>query len=955
MRTAPLFIAVIIMGLHGHLEASDYDSFKVKRKNVFAFTQGPAIKNDRDTFTISFAVKDYCDVTVAVETPDGKIIRHLGSGVLGPNAPRPFTKNALKQVLLWDSKDDQGIYVREPGNHIIRVSLGLKPQLERIHNWHPKKRFSRGNRPLIRAAPEGVYVFEGEGADHVRMYNHNGDYVNTVYPFPSAMLDQAKGLKRAEFPQDKKKLPLKHGIVQATLLTSGPNTGHNGSCKYKPGAHTMAVQGSRIALASLRLNRLATDGSTGGLDLEGPEVLLRMLYRNREQKLPALASAFSPDGTFLYMTQYILKQSYPHPAVTLPCVTRVNFASNAKMEVFAGQPKMGVDGTGPNTFRVPTSIDCDAEGRVYVSDYMNDRIQVFTPDAKLFKTININKPTRIQIHRKSGEIFVASWMLINQYSKPGDVKKPVLYRLGSVSNPQVLTTYSLPLINHNPKVFMNRGGGHQYTFALDSWASPPVVWLVPASVGTVSKLLMARGEMKGNAEAGHIKLYAVKEKKLELLCDFGAEVKASVKRTMPPIHARQRLIVNPANGHLYVHEGQAGCAKSALSLLSINPNTGKMGELRLPFDAEDAAFDINGLIHLRTDNVIGRFDPTTWREVPFDYGAEKASVGFSSSRDGRRTPLISSLVMPAQRPGQFHQGGMSMSPKGHLVVTCFNIVVPPKRIPGMPALQAAMAIPSGTKYTPRMFPGRRRYNEVHVWDKHGQILYEDAAPGATMMDGVAMDKDDNLYLMVAANRILDGQPYFLERAETLVKTRPKHIKFMSNRKDLPVPLPKEARPKRPADMQRSRDGQVWVEGSEWLYGGVGFGGFNSAKGGGGCACWSARFALDFYARTFAPEVDHFSVAVLDTNGNLILRLGQYGNADDGKPLIAAGGSSAARSLGGDEVGLFDAAYLAVHSDKRLFIADAGNARILSVKLGYHKEETVKLRHLEQVSLKSPER
>ena len=87
--------------------------------------------------------------------------------------------------------------------------------------------------------------------------------------------------------------------------------------------------------------------------------------------------------------------------------------------------------------------------------------------------------------------------------------------------------------------------------------------------------------------------------------------------------------------------------------------------------------------------------------------------------------------------------------------------------------------------------------------------------------------------------------------------------------------------------------------------------------------------------------------MLDSEGNLILRLGQYGNIDDGKPLTATRHSPLAtcHSIGGDEVALFHGAYLATHTDKRLFIADPGNGRILSVKLGYHSEEKVPLKNI----------
>jgi hypothetical protein len=46
---------------------------------------------------------------------------------------------------------------------------------------------------------------------------------------------------------------------------------------------------------------------------------------------------------------------------------------------------------------------------------------------------------------------------------------------------------------------------------------------------------------------------------------------------------------------------------------------------------------------------------------------------------------------------------------------------------------------------------------------------------------------------------------------------------------------------------------------------------------------------------------------------------------------------------GDEVALMFGAYLATHTDRRLFIADAGNSRIVSVKLGYHAEQRVALK------------
>ena len=118
---------------------------------------------------------------------------------------------------------------------------------------------------------------------------------------------------------------------------------------------------------------------------------------------------------------------------------------------------------------------------------------------------------------------------------------------------------------------------------------------------------------------------------------------------------------------------------------------------------------------------------------------------------------------------------------------------------------------------------------------------------------------------------------------------------------------------------------------------------------GGCACWYSRFTLDYFARSFAPEMDQYSVAVLDSSGNLITRIGAYGNVDDGVPLVAKGGPESPRSIGGDEVALFHAAYVGTHTDRRLFIADIGNARIVSVRLDYAATERVALRDVTDIA------
>jgi len=132
------------------LSAADLDEFKIKRQEVFEFTEKPKVGRDgdpstgsgRDKVTITFASKAFCDATVAIEDAAGKILRHLASGVLGPNAPEPFQKDSLSQAVVWDDKNDKGEYVDDKNSVTVRVSLGLRPRFERTLFWCPKTRMA---------------------------------------------------------------------------------------------------------------------------------------------------------------------------------------------------------------------------------------------------------------------------------------------------------------------------------------------------------------------------------------------------------------------------------------------------------------------------------------------------------------------------------------------------------------------------------------------------------------------------------------------------------------------------------------------------------------------------------------------------------------------------------------------------------------------------------------------
>jgi NHL repeat-containing protein len=906
-RTAPPLAGLLVLLLAMASAAGEFAA-------AAEFAQKPRVTRRGDNVTITFTVAAYCDVTVAIEDADGRIVRHLASGVLGKNAPPPFRKNSRSQTVVWDGKDDRGIYLDDKEQLTVRVSLGLKAEFERSLFWSPHKAIG-GNIPSICVAREGVYVYGGYAVDHVRLFDHDGNYVRTTYPFPANQIDGITGLAKYKFPQDGRTRPLKLGFHQATLLTSGTNNNVKSSAEGV-GASTIAAHNGVVAVAHQRLNRL----NAGRLPLAGPKTTFLMKLKQaihaRTTDFPGpISSAFSPDGKYLYLTGWVWNSGQRYIYDWVHGVGRIEFGKDGPMKLFAGSFKQDDIGKDAKHLTVPSSVACDAKGRVYVSDFVNSRIQVFTPDGKLFKSISTPFPARVDVHRRTGEIYVFSWLLITRYKTPEPVRATYT-RMGPVENPKVITRCELPLAGYSPTRSWNNSGGLPFRMAVDSWADEPSIWIVP---GAARWLSSGNGSVVQNWKSTGIKLLVEKKGKLVVKRDFGTDTVKAVKRTKPPILWRQRLYVNPTTGKLYIGEGDSGVMKTFNDLIEVDPRTGRCKIVQLPFGSEDMCFGIDGMVYLRTDRVVGRYRMDSWREVPWDYG-EKIPAAFGMGT--RNANLIAGLPTPGHRSNPFwHMGGMDISAKGRLLISTCNLL-------GMNAgrkenwHKRSYTKFEGKPYTPKMYPGRARWGEMHVWDRRGKVVYEDAVPGMGHMNGVGIDTDDHIYMLVAGRQLVDGKArdpnLSHDVSSVLVRVKAKKAKVIGTTRRAPVPLPEKLRPKRPPDIRSKWTGAAWVQGADWFFGGVGF----DATG---CVCWNSRFDLDYFNRSFAPEPLMFSVAILDANGNLITRVGKYGNIDD------------------KGMGIVHACYVATHTDRRLFIADAGNARVLSAKLTYQATETIPLK------------
>jgi DNA-binding beta-propeller fold protein YncE len=94
---------------------------------------------------------------------------------------------------------------------------------------------------------------------------------------------------------------------------------------------------------------------------------------------------------------------------------------NARVHRFSAEGKLiqswGEPGTGPGQFMLPHGIWVAADGRVFVADRENDRIQIFGPDGAYLATwTDVQRPTNIYMDR-DGLVYVSElWRPIGQNS-----------------------------------------------------------------------------------------------------------------------------------------------------------------------------------------------------------------------------------------------------------------------------------------------------------------------------------------------------------------------------------------------------------------------------------------------------------------------------------------------------------------------------------------------------------
>ncbi|MBM4035991.1 MAG: hypothetical protein FJ291_30020 [Planctomycetes bacterium] len=581
-------------------------------------------------------------------------------------------------------------------------------------------------------------------------------------------------------------------------------------------------------------------------------------------------------------------------------------------------------GKDDDQFYAPEGLACDAQGRLYVCDSRNDRVQVYAPDGRFVKTIPVPAPQEIGVHHKTGEIYLLSYPAAPIHDGRmsaralGGGAELALRKLGPLDDPRPLIEQKLTVPRVDARMSFTP------VFCLDSWASPPRLWMVTSR--------------------GQLQIFEEKGKEFVLFQDFAAEVaKAGLIPHMLGPFRGNRLAVDPLRHHLY-YLRVASFGPGESPLMRCDPEgIGRFVNVQVAghWTWEEMDFGLDGFLYLRALRYLARFDPDKFivspdgekvsipfeAEVPFDYGEPQSTPW--TQRKYRGTVQI-----PALPGANGFDTGFGVAPNGDIVAFVKNYQTYEGILWGRPKNKWVDAWGETMRremvergYRPRKLPGRH-YEAgelVFRWSARGELLSEDLIPALPMPScGIASDRDGNLFVGVGANMFVDGKPH---AGGCLAKFAPTGGRLYG--KGDAVKL--DQLPDRPPEFTAYGWGNLWSQNMFWAYPGYDQMHF---LGGGGypCLCATCRFDTDPYGRSFVPKAYQFCVGVLDTNGNPICEIGRFGNPD-----------SPAMKPGDADIGLAHCSFLATDPDRWLYLNDDGNSRVLRIKLAYHAQETVPLK------------
>jgi NHL repeat-containing protein len=770
---------------------------------------------------ITFTVKDYCDVTVAVERADGRIVRHLVSGVLGANPPAPFQKNSKRQTLAWDGKDDAGRPVA--GRCRVRVSLGMKPTFAGLIGSEPSE-VPVSVRGLATDADGNLYVFHvlgqqhnADGTAHCIVLDRNGKYVKTILPFPADLPEkQLAGLKHVRDGRGKR-LPFYYQLETRNLLPGAGDLHALRPAITKDGRIIFAgihEYGRSTMYPETQLVSFGTDGSVP-VEPRGPMLISHGKPGPRPENKGHGGHrtgnvALSPDEKTIYVSGVSAGGFSGRPThVIYRCTWADKYA-----KAFIGEFKK--PGKDKAHLSDPRGICTDKDGNLYIADHGNDRVAVFTPSGTLLGELPFKRPHRVEV-APDGSLYVLG----------GVPHSSQLAKFASWKDTKPAATVPLPTMKN--KNFVG-------SLALDATREPRVLWVGSAWNGAY---VLLRIEEKDGA-FGKPKSLLRKSKK--------APRSAGVVMDLALNHRNNTLIIRDVP---YGWQEKYYVVKNATSESKLAPDFDLRRNTRY-----GGSFGLDGKLYtMEFSRTILRFGP--------DLKPER----FPNSKDAKNR---GGLLIPFGSTFRGRGRGVTADRRGNIFLLVQKDAQFSKKFAAGEPTAVFKFAPDGTPVKKPVVDCDFRCVASPRLDSQGNIyLMAGLRPGSALLPpglkGVPAGRKDP-----AATMGLNAYPLIYGSI----------VKFGPDGGALRLGKGKGVACNMGFGLPARVEGAKWIvpgvsNAPSWRIAGT-----RDI-----CLCESTRFDVDGFGRSFFPDAGRFRVGVLDTNGNPITTFGSYGNQDSVGPEI----------------------------------------------------------------------
>ena len=790
-----------------------------------SFTSKPTAAKDGANVKIAFTVSAPTDVDVCIVDAQGQVVRHLGAGLLGKNAPAPFKPDSLAQELVWDGKDDDGKVAAKAAK--VRVQLGLGATLDRFigrPNGH------LGPATALGVGPNGdVYVLSNQGHASAYLYvlDKTGKYLRTILPPPANLTkDQWKGLDRLKLT-DGSEVPIVWQANAAHLAPFLSGIRPQQLFVTREGWICFASGGNDYSDQNVPRHVLVIkpDGSTPAeVGFVGPPLGPHGRY---SIGLPRQQVAVSPDGQTIYMVGLGRAAGEKTTAKGIHAIGRTAWGSTKDPEVFVGKPdEPGNDGEHLNA---PVSLTVDAKGTIYVVDAGNGRIAAFDPSGKFLGETKVANPAQAAVH-PAGALYVLT--------QPAVMKR-------NTAGPFALVKFDQAVGGKETARFDFSAKGA--TFALDASAAPPRLWLSvdgrPTPLTDEGATLTAGPAVTLPGADFKSPLYLALDAPRDRL--YVGDLSRSVKlvdlktdKVAPWMQASEAAVDKDGNVYVLSGYGTNALLKFTADGKPVNFTATGTNKIEIKYRAGLPHVGVRGLtvaangdIYAYEDNVTGT--QRLWRFGPD--GQPKSDHLIAG------IPADSAAGVAVDRAGNLY-AGINVQDAKHLYPAAFGDQVPPMAWERTYGPQSGWYASWPQRGIPKA-PWNRMYLNYYLYH-YGSIMKFPPAGGEFWLAGTPAKSGEN---------------------------------------PRPTSAPAGAREYRTGLLKNV----VWEKGALWRYHSFALcSNRTESSGDPTCSCWTGRFAIDESDRLFVPDVFRFSIGVLDANGNELARFGQYGNMDSAGPKSA---------------------------------------------------------------------